>query len=302
MKTTLALILFFIAASCYALDIPTSDGKLLRDCEIKSVEKDGLRVSHKDGSGFLDFDTLPIALQKQYGWTAEKSAARKAEREAELEKQRIATEAAQQDAAIKAAATKAEKAAEASKRRIEQEAERLANFEKARAEKAKTAERAQREKEEDEARIANEKLKHRVWIGVILLGYFLPTILARGKSNIGAVFFLNFLSFAFFLGIFLIPMFIVFLDLKTAIAMTVATGLVYSLAGAIWLISLVMAFRSEIFGDRKQEVHIHNVYQPTSPQQPRPVPRPVAQVQPVAVPRVVGKPLPPSVNPPPPTA
>lgn len=103
MKTKLALILFFIAATSFALDIATSDGKLLRDCEIKAVEKEGLRVSHKDGTGFLDFDTLPIALQKQYGWTAEKSAARKAERAAEAERQRIAGENARRASEERAA-------------------------------------------------------------------------------------------------------------------------------------------------------------------------------------------------------
>jgi hypothetical protein len=292
MKTILALVLSFIAATSFALDIPTSDGKFLRDCEIKSVEKDGLRVSHKDGSGFLDFDTLPIALQKQYGWTAEKSAARKAESAAELEKQRIATEAAQQDAAIKAAATKAEKAAEASKRRIEQEAERLANFEKARAEKAKEIAAAEKEKKAEETARDNAVLMNRLLIAGVLLCYFIPALIARGKSNGFAVFFVNLLSLAFYAAYQIGPVSPFFVLGAPALAI------------GCWLIALVMAFRSEMFGDRKQVVQIQNVYQPpaSAPQQPRPVPRPVAQVQPVAVPRVVGKPLPPSVNPPPPTA
>ena len=259
MKTVLAFVLLFIAASSFALDIATSDGKLLRDCEIKAVEKDGVRVSHKDGTGFLDFDTLPIALQKQYGWTAEKSAARKAERAAEAEKQRIAGENARIASEERAAAIKAEKAAEASKLRIEQETERLANFEKARAKNAKEA----KAKEEEETARNNAELKQRaIIISIIALCVivfwkiaFLPMRLARGKSNYRAVVIMN------IVGLF---------------------------TGAGWLIALYMALNG---GQQPNVVHV-TVNNITPPQQPYPV----------AVPRVVAKPLPPSVNPPPPAA
>ena len=114
MKTILAFIISLIAASSFALNIATTDKKFFQDCEIKAEEKDGVRIMHRDGSAFLDFDTLPIALQKQYGWTAEKSAARKAERAAEAERQRIAGENARRASEEKAAADaklKADKAA-----------------------------------------------------------------------------------------------------------------------------------------------------------------------------------------------
>ena len=184
MKTAHAFVLTFIVASSFALDIATSDGKLLRDCEIKAVEKEGLRVSHKDGTGFLDFDTLPIALQKQYGWTAEKSAARKAVRAAEAERQRIAGENARRASEEKA-----------SKLRIEQEAERLAAFEKASSEKAKEA----TAREEETTARNNAELKQRaIIISIIALCViffwkiaFLPMRLARGKSNYRAVVIMN---------------------------------------------------------------------------------------------------------------
>jgi hypothetical protein len=64
MKTALAVLFVFIAASCFALDIPTSDGKLLRDCEIKAVEKEGLRVSHKDGTGFPNSANFSATILK----------------------------------------------------------------------------------------------------------------------------------------------------------------------------------------------------------------------------------------------
>lgn len=271
MKNTLALILFFIAATSFALDIPTSDGKLLRDCEIKAVEKEGLRVSHKDGTGFLDFDTLPIALQKQYGWTAEKSAARKAERAAEAERQRIAGENARRASEERAAAIVKAEAEEVKREHLRKANAAAIKEEKEKAEKAKEA----TAKEEEATARKNAELKQRaIIISIIALCVivfwkiaFLPMRLARGKSNYRAVVIMN------IVGLF---------------------------TGAGWLIALYMALNG---GQQPSVVHV-TVNNITPPQQPYPVavPRPVAQVQPVAVPRVVAKPLPPSVNPPPPTA
>jgi len=280
MKTILALVLSFIAATSFALDIPTSDGKLLRDCEIKAVEKDGVRVSHKDGTGFLDFDTLPIALQKQYGWTAEKSAARKAERVAEAERQRIASENGQRAMEERAAAIAKAEAEEAKRERLREANKAAIKEQKEIAVKSEHAEKEKKQQEDEQAERRKGEIFHLLYIGALILVCFIPTLLARGKSNFMAVLFVNLL----------------------AIAANLAFGDIF--AGVCWLLALVMAFRREVFGEAKQEVHIHNVYQQPAapPQQPRPVARPVAQVQPVAVPRVVAKPLPPSVNPPPPTA
>ena len=117
---------------------------------------------------------------------------------------------------------------------------------------------------------------------------FIPAIVAliRKKGRFGTVVFVSSLSVAFGFAAALNPFNALF-------------GMAaWTLHGACWIIALLFALQNKT-DEIKQEVHIHNVYQPTSPQQPRPVavPRPVAQVQPVAVPRVVAKPLPPSVNP-----
>jgi restriction system protein len=145
MKNALAFILSFIAATSFALNIATTDRKLYQDCEVKAVEKDGVRIMHRDGSAFLDFDTLPSALQKQFGWTAEKSAARKAERAAEAERQRIAAEKARRAMEERAAAIKAqaEAKAEAEKQRLEEENARRATEERVAAAKAQVEAKAE---------------------------------------------------------------------------------------------------------------------------------------------------------------
>ena len=316
MKTVLAFIFSFIAASSFALDIATTDKKLFQDCEVKSVEKDGVRIMHRDGSAFLDFDTLPIALQKQYGWTAEKSAARKAERAAEAERQRIAAENArrameeraaaiakeneERAAAIakeneeRAAAIAKEEAEQAKRERLRKANAAAIKEEKEKAEKTKAdEEKSKAEKEQDELDAIvksleerDERLRNIIRISWIS-GMFIPAIVAliRKKGRFGTVVFVSSLSVAFGFAAALNPF-------NTLFEMAA-----WTLHGACWIIALLFALQNKT-DEIKQEVHIHNVYQPTSPQQPRPV----AQVQPVAVPRVVGKPLPPSVNPPPPTA
>ncbi len=116
MKNILAGLFVFIAANAFALDIITRDGKAYQDCAVKTVERDGVRVVHRDGTAFLDFDVLPSALQKQYGWTPEKSAARKAAQKAEADAQRIAGENARRAQDERAAAVA--KAAEGEKQRV----------------------------------------------------------------------------------------------------------------------------------------------------------------------------------------
>lgn len=92
MKYILSALFIFIAASSFGLDIITRDGKAYWSCEVKKVERDGVRIMHRDGTAFLDFDELPSTIQKQYGWSQQKSEARKAERTAAAEAQRIAGE------------------------------------------------------------------------------------------------------------------------------------------------------------------------------------------------------------------
>lgn len=109
MKNFLAVLLLFITANSFGLDIITRDGKPYWNCEIKKVERDGVRIMHRDGTAFLDFDELPSVIQKQYGWTAEKSVARKADRTAAAEAQRLAGENARRAQAERAAAMAQEK-------------------------------------------------------------------------------------------------------------------------------------------------------------------------------------------------
>lgn len=139
----IALLIAFLLP-CRAVDIVTPDGTL-KDVKVTKAEAEGVRVTHSEGAAFVDFDLLPPALQAEYGWTPEKSAARKAKIEAE--KKRIADEE--------------KEAAEAPKRKaMEEEAKKRAEEERVAAEeKAKRkvqnaafeAETAETQKEQLEA-------------------------------------------------------------------------------------------------------------------------------------------------------
>ena len=85
---SLSLLSAFLATS-RALDIVTPDGTL-KDVVVKKVVGEAVSVMHSEGTALVDFDLLPPALQAEYGWTPEKSAARKAAKEAEAK--RIADE------------------------------------------------------------------------------------------------------------------------------------------------------------------------------------------------------------------
>jgi len=191
MKKILAALFVFVAGSCFALEIVTLDGQAFHDCEVKKVEREGVRIMHRDGTAFLDFDVLPSALQKQYGWTAEKSAARKAERTAAADAQRIAGENARRAQEEMAAATARATAELKEKYRAEEARQAEAKI----AEEARQAEA--RESERSRAKLAQ-------WAGLalgLLIGlpiYFLPSIIGRKKANAGAIFAMNlFLGWVF---------------------------------------------------------------------------------------------------------
>jgi len=189
MMKFLAVFFLFIAASSYALDIVTKDGKSFSDCTVKAVEREGVRIVHRDGTAFLDFDVLPSALQKQYGWTAEKSVARKAEKEALAEKQRVANEKEREARAEFLAAE--ERAKE--KQRVEIE----------RQERAKAEERETKIQEQKEGAARMRMLRNVGLILTVILGlivYFLPTIIGRKKANVGAIFVMNLLLGWLFIG------------------------------------------------------------------------------------------------------
>ncbi|GDX10758.1 hypothetical protein LBMAG57_25300 [Verrucomicrobiota bacterium] len=122
---TLSLLVFFAAAG-NAIDITTPDGTF-KGVVVKKVLADAVTVTHSDGTALIDFDFLPPAMQAEVGWTPEKSAARKAAREAEMKRiadaEKEADEAPMRAAKEAAAKKKAEEdriaAEEKAKRKVE---------------------------------------------------------------------------------------------------------------------------------------------------------------------------------------
>ena len=87
MKATLLRFALFIAlaTASHAVDIVTATDKYL-NVKVTKVEAEGVRITHTEGTAFVDFDDLPPALQLESGWTPEKSAARKEAKAAEAKK------------------------------------------------------------------------------------------------------------------------------------------------------------------------------------------------------------------------
>jgi uncharacterized membrane protein len=196
MKNILAGLFVFIAANAFALDIITRDGKAYQDCAVKTVERDGVRVVHRDGTAFFDFDVLPSALQQQYGWTPEKSAARKAAQKAEADAQRIAGENARRAEDERAAAVA--------------EAQRIAD-ENARRAQLREAEQKQTVIETANARIRVEKEAEKsaetlfiYGVGAVVVFLFaIPVIVLRGTRHMIVLSLLGILGvYAAFSGVF----------------------------------------------------------------------------------------------------
>jgi len=112
MKTTPFSLLLFISLlmPALALDLVTPGGTF-KDVTVTKVEAEALRIAHSEGTALVDFDELPPAMQAEYGWTPEKSAARKAAKEAEIkrmeEEERMIEEAPKRKAMEEAAKKKA---------------------------------------------------------------------------------------------------------------------------------------------------------------------------------------------------
>ena len=152
---TLSLLIFFTAAGS-AIDVTTPDGTF-KDVKIKKVLADGVTVTHSEGTALIDFDLLPPAMQAEVGWTPEKSAERKAAKEAEMKRvadaEKEADEAPMRAAKEAAAKKKAEEdlaaAEEKAKRKAENagfEAELAKTTEQQMAEAAKLREQLDRER------------------------------------------------------------------------------------------------------------------------------------------------------------
>ena len=115
MKATLLAIslLMICSATGRAFDIVTPEGTF-KDVKVTKVEADAVRIMHSEGTALVDFDLLPPAMQAQYGWTPERSAARKAAKEAEVK--RIADEERMLDEELRRKAME-----EAAKKKAEEE-------------------------------------------------------------------------------------------------------------------------------------------------------------------------------------
>src|SRR5712671_2755331 len=135
-----ALCALALATLATAATLTTSKGVAYQDYKVTAVEKEAVRIVHRDGTATIVFDELPPLMRAQYGWTAEKSEARNQRRISEQkqlqelarladadreEQSRIAIEQQQQVEADKLAAELAEQErANASMRAAVAESER----------------------------------------------------------------------------------------------------------------------------------------------------------------------------------
>lgn len=117
MKATLPILALLISlgAFCRALDIVTPEATF-KDVKVTKVEAEAVRITHSEGTALVDFDFLPPAMQAEYGWSAEKSAARKAAKEAEIK--RLEEEEKMLDEAPKRKAMEAEAKKKADEDRV----------------------------------------------------------------------------------------------------------------------------------------------------------------------------------------
>jgi hypothetical protein len=59
-------VLALMAHVTLALDITTADGQTYKQCEVKAIEPDALRITHSEGATRIPYGKLPPAVQKQY--------------------------------------------------------------------------------------------------------------------------------------------------------------------------------------------------------------------------------------------
>ncbi len=89
-----------LIVAAFARDMRTRGGEIFREVTVTKVELSGLRISHRDGTRFIDFKDLPSELQKEFGYNEQAYLATQAaqaannERAALIEVQRRATIAA----------------------------------------------------------------------------------------------------------------------------------------------------------------------------------------------------------------
>jgi len=178
--TGFALALLLIAGQvAWALDITTTDGKTYRQVEIEKVEPDALRIMHADGAARIPYEKLPEALQKKY-FDPEKVAAYR---------KQFAVQ--QQEAAAKAAEGERLRE-EAAARAAEQERQRLTELQRQADEQQAAAQSAEQQRIAEKQRKVRKAQVLAVLAGALALFlYMLPTIIARHKANVLAIFVFN---------------------------------------------------------------------------------------------------------------
>jgi len=87
MKSLLFVLSVFTATSLQAVDIRTNDGTIYKGAKITSHTPADVTIVHQSGVAHVAFSNLPVNVQKQFGYDAEK-AARYLAAEAEVAKQR----------------------------------------------------------------------------------------------------------------------------------------------------------------------------------------------------------------------
>ena len=279
MKNILAALFVFVAANSFALEITTRKGVRYSDAKITAVEKEGVRIIHSNGTAAIDFDELPPALQAQYGWTPEKSAARKTARDAAaVAKQKADDEARIAAAQAQKSQQEADRAAAEHARIYAENAAAAARYkEDQKRQAAEAIEKAKKDGQEREQLISNVFMYALLMLGLIFA--FLPTLIARGKPQAWPVFFLNLLS--------------LFGGFGHATEDRIMAAAVYVVSSGIWITAFILALKP-----KPQLPHTINVMinQPPAPRQIQARPIPIA-----ATPRAIAKaPAPPNAPPPPP--
>ena len=178
------LALFFAAHAALALDITTTDGQTYRKCVIAKVSGDSLDITHDYGAARIPYDKLPAKLRQKYFDPAKVAAYRGQAAEA---RQTVAARNPEANASRNMAASRdetepsappAEAPSGSVKEKLQAQAERIT---------ASVKKMAGNEN--------RDKTSWGIWLAFIVVAglslYFLPAIIARGKTNARAIFFLN---------------------------------------------------------------------------------------------------------------
>lgn len=139
-----------------ALNIVTPEATF-KDVKVTKVEAEAVRITHSEGTALVDFDLLPPAMQAEYGWTPEKSAARKEAREAEVK--RIADEEKMIEEAPKRKAMEEEAKKKAEERKMKEGEEKLGAEEKAKLKMENAAFESESRKEQEDLIAAAAKMR-----------------------------------------------------------------------------------------------------------------------------------------------